>query len=325
MTRSTIRLRLLIVFTTLFTIVFLGAAYWFYQYATQKVTDDLRQNLIISASTAAEMISVEEHSQVFQSGEEGDAQYEHIAAQLRLVRDANPQAESVYTAVRSEGNPTELLFVVSASEDVEGRAHLREAYDASNAPEMLLAFDGPIADVEMGADEYGVWLSGYAPILDENGTGIAIVGVDMLADDVLEVQARIRNASLIMFLIAFLVIFVAVFFLSDTITRPLRTIAATAQMLENDEPVDTETLAPLTRGSDEVSQLARVFQKMVEQVQARQQQLKQEVARLKIEIDESKRQSQVSEIVDSEFFQELKSKARDIRRGNSEKAEGSGK
>jgi multidrug efflux pump subunit AcrA (membrane-fusion protein) len=79
----------------------------------------------------------------------------------------------------------------------------------------------------------------------------------------------------------------------------------------------------LPRGSDEVSQLARVFQKMAEQVQARQKQLKQEVARLKIEIDESKRQSQVSEIVDSEFFQELKSKARDIRRGNSEKAEGS--
>ncbi|HSQ39197.1 MAG TPA: hypothetical protein VLM78_03475, partial [Anaerolineales bacterium] len=131
MTRSTIRLRLLIVFTTLFTIVFLGAAYWFYQYATQKVTDDLRQNLIISASTAAEMISVEEHSQVFQSGVEGDAQYEHIASQLPLVRDANPQAESVYTAVRSEVYPTELLFVVSDSEDVEGRDDLREAYDAS--------------------------------------------------------------------------------------------------------------------------------------------------------------------------------------------------
>jgi HAMP domain-containing protein len=318
-------MRLLIVFTALFTVVFLGAAYWFYQYATQKVMDDLRQNLMVSASTAANMISAEEHSQVFQSGVEDDTQYEHIAGQLRLVRDANPKAEAVYTAVRSEGNPTELLFVVSASEDVEGRAHLREAYDASNAPEMLMAFDGPIADVEMGEDEFGVWLSGYAPILDENGDSIAIVGVDMMADDVLAVQARIRNASLIMFLIAFFVIFVAVFFLSDTITRPLRTIAESARLLENDEPVIHETLEPLERGSDELSQLARVFHKMADQVQARQEQLKQEVARLKIEIDESKRQSQVSEIVDSEFFKELKSKARDIRRGNSEKAEGSGK
>lgn len=314
MPRLNIRTRLLIVFTALFTAVFVGAVFWFHQYVTQKVMDDLRQNLIISASTAADLIDAGEHEQLFQSGVEGDAQYEHIASQLRLVRDANPNAESVYTAIRSEGNPTELLFVVSASEDVEGRAHLREPYDASNAPEMLLAFDGPIADVEMGADEFGVWLSGYAPILDENGNSIAIVGVDMLANDVLEAQSRIRTASLIVFLIALAVIFVAVFFLSDSITRPLRVVTDAAHLLENDEPVDTESLAPLARGTDELSQLARVFRKMVEQVQARQQQLKQEVARLQIQIDESKRQQQVSEIVDSEFFQELKNKARDLRK-----------
>lgn len=314
MPRLNIRMRLLVIFTALFTVVFSGAVVWFYQYATQKVMDDLRQNLIISASAAADLIDAGEHEQLFQSGVEGDAQYERIASHLRLVRDANPNAESVYTAVRSEGNPTELLFVVSASEDVEGRAHLREPYDASGAPEMLLAFDGPIADVEMGADEFGVWLSGYAPILDENGNSIAIVGVDMLANDVLEAQSNIRNASLIMFLISFLVIFVAVFFLSNTITRPLRAIAESARLLENDEPVIHETLELLERGSDEISQLARVFHKMADQVQARQQQLKQEVARLQIQIDESKRQQQVSEIVDTEFFKELKDKARNMRK-----------
>lgn len=113
------------------------------------------------------------------------------------------------------------------------------------------------------------------------------------------------------------------FFLSDTITRPLRTIAESARLLENDETVDYETLEPLERGSDEISQLARVFHKMADQVQARQQQLKQEVARLKIKIDESKRQKQVSEIVDSEFFQELKTKARDLKKRDLGNAKGS--
>jgi nitrate/nitrite-specific signal transduction histidine kinase len=140
---------------------------------------------------------------------------------------------------------------------------------------------------------------------------------------VLEAQGRIRTASLIVFLIACSVIFLAVFFLSDTITRPLRVITNAAYMLENDERVDPETLAPLTRGSDELSQLARVFRKMVEQVQTRQQQLKQEVARLQIQIDESKRQQQVSEIVDTEFFQDLKNKARSMRKKDSGKTDGS--
>lgn len=53
---------------------------------------------------------------------------------------------------------------------------------------------------------------------------------------------------------------------------------------------------------------------MSNEVQAREQRLQKQVQDLKIEIDESKRQEQVSEIVDSDFFQDLQSKARAIRR-----------
>jgi len=53
---------------------------------------------------------------------------------------------------------------------------------------------------------------------------------------------------------------------------------------------------------------------MAVQVQQRSQKLKEEVVQLRIEIDQSKRQKQVSEIVDSECFQDLKSKAKSIRK-----------
>lgn len=46
----------------------------------------------------------------------------------------------------------------------------------------------------------------------------------------------------------------------------------------------------------------------------REQSLKQEIRQLKIEIDEVKRQKQVSEIVDSDFFQDLQAKARSMRK-----------
>jgi GAF domain-containing protein len=45
----------------------------------------------------------------------------------------------------------------------------------------------------------------------------------------------------------------------------------------------------------------------------REQGLKQEIQQLRIEIDEVKRQKQVEEIVDSDFFQDLQAKARHIR------------
>ena len=45
----------------------------------------------------------------------------------------------------------------------------------------------------------------------------------------------------------------------------------------------------------------------------REQSLRQQIQQLRIEVDEVKRQKQVSEIVDSDFFQGLRSKARNMR------------
>jgi len=46
----------------------------------------------------------------------------------------------------------------------------------------------------------------------------------------------------------------------------------------------------------------------------REQQLKQEIKQLRIEIDEVKRQQQVAEITETDFFQDLKTRAEEIRR-----------
>jgi len=45
----------------------------------------------------------------------------------------------------------------------------------------------------------------------------------------------------------------------------------------------------------------------------REQSLRQEIQQLRIEIDEAKRQQQVSEIVDTDFFQDLQVRARAMR------------
>ena len=53
----------------------------------------------------------------------------------------------------------------------------------------------------------------------------------------------------------------------------------------------------------------------------REQSLKQQIQQLRIEIDEAKRQKQVSEIVDSESFADLQAKAREARRRRRQRAE----
>jgi DNA-binding response OmpR family regulator len=75
----------------------------------------------------------------------------------------------------------------------------------------------------------------------------------------------------------------------------------------------TETLSDVSKRPDELGQLARVFERMAHEVAAREEQLKQQIQVLSIEIDQAKKASQVSEITDTEYFQELRKKAKELR------------
>jgi len=76
---------------------------------------------------------------------------------------------------------------------------------------------------------------------------------------------------------------------------------------------DPETLARGATRRDELGRLARVFQRMAREVQAREQRLKQEVQQLRIEIDEARTARQVAEITETDYFQDLQRKADQLR------------
>jgi CRP-like cAMP-binding protein len=60
--------------------------------------------------------------------------------------------------------------------------------------------------------------------------------------------------------------------------------------------------------------LAAEFARMATQVRQREDALRQEIAQLKIEIDDVKRKREVAEIVESDYFQALKTQAEELRR-----------
>ena len=78
-----------------------------------------------------------------------------------------------------------------------------------------------------------------------------------------------------------------------------------------------ESLAEVTQRTDSLGNLARVFQKMGREVQAREEALKQQVRDLMIEIDPALQAQQVEEITDTEFFKNLQRRALITRRARS--------
>lgn len=76
---------------------------------------------------------------------------------------------------------------------------------------------------------------------------------------------------------------------------------------------ESQMLDRVADRSDELGQLARVFQRMTEQIKAREEKLKQQVEELKIGIDQFKRMQQVSQITETDSFQQLKQKVKQLR------------
>lgn len=89
-------------------------------------------------------------------------------------------------------------------------------------------------------------------------------------------------------------------------------ISAAAAALEAGR-YDARSLDEVGQRSDELGQLARVFQRMANEVVTREQRLRQEVQQLRIQIDEAKKMREVAQITESEYFQSLQVRAKQIR------------
>ena len=103
--------------------------------------------------------------------------------------------------------------------------------------------------------------------------------------------------------------------LRDQELRYLKDVArvtSAAAALE-DTKFEVGMLADVERREDELGQLARVFVRMAGEVAAREAKLRQEIHTLRIEIDETQKARQVSEITETEYFQTLQQKARALR------------
>ncbi|TMC35385.1 MAG: response regulator [Chloroflexi bacterium] len=97
----------------------------------------------------------------------------------------------------------------------------------------------------------------------------------------------------------------------DYLQQVGRVTAAAAAIRAN--TFESESLDEVAWRSDELGQLALVFQEMARQVYAREQQLQRQVQQLRIEIDHAKKAREVAEITESDYFQQLLGKADELR------------
>ena len=76
---------------------------------------------------------------------------------------------------------------------------------------------------------------------------------------------------------------------------------------------DPALLEPVSRRTDALGQMARVFTRMARNVQQREDRLKEQVRELSIEIDHTRSARQAAEVTETEYFQNLERRVDELR------------
>lgn len=232
-----------------------------YKYALESQFNQLREKLMIIAQTTALSIDGDLISQIPLEREGVNSEpFKIIFKRLQEIKKVDPILKYVYTMAKTD-KPGILQFIVDADADRhkeqsgEVVSFPGDKYDASRFSEMMKAFDGPAADKKLGTDEWGVLLSGYAPIYNSKGKAVAMIGVDIKADDVFALQKGFHEREIVILILGIIFSLIVGTLFSDKIMRRMQ------KLVEGTHRIRAGDFKYQVRvgGRDEISELAHDF------------------------------------------------------------------
>jgi len=165
---------------------------------TRQADDSMRNSLRRAAFACALSIDPEVHRSLTEAHQEGSPPYEEACRYLQNAKESMEGPEKfrfVYTCVMREGG---VYFILdpTPSGDADGdgldeKSHLMQPYPDACQELITTLKTGEVTVMKIPqSDQWGTFLSGYAPITDASGKLIAAAGVDM---DLAFYQGEIRN------------------------------------------------------------------------------------------------------------------------------------
>jgi signal transduction histidine kinase len=288
-----LRVKLLIGFSVVFSVVFAGAFFWFYTYTTDKILTRLRKDLLSTLKGAVAGVDVAELMALYAEGEpnaEGfsdDPRYQRQLQWFQTVhnieprvwlysyvvkpKQTNPPASSSI-AQSSQSTTLEVVYLVDlwSVHDPSKAARFLESGEAGGAAHQIYKHKQLVETPEIYQDEWGSWLSAFAPLQSSDREAIPVLGLDIEADYVVQVQTQVRNRFVIAFVITYSILFVLIYGLSGVLTRRLYKLTQSAEQIgTGNYGLDLSALAH-SRFPDEMNTLATVFESMVEGIRTRE-------------------------------------------------------
>jgi adenylate cyclase len=225
------------------------------------VRSEIQQRLATAVGIAAIQIEADKHATLKTKDDEKGQVYVDYQQKLRRIRDSSKDIRYVYTFRKQADG--KIVFVVDAEEPSDKFSHIGDPYDSPTSV-LLESFKPPYqvrVESEFSKDDWGIWLSAFAPVLDRNGNLEALVGMDIAAEKAFEYE---RNYLLVILGIALplvsIVAFVGLLF-SRKISGPIHDLALELQKIQELDLDGKHTVASkiqeITEIGDAVSDMKR--------------------------------------------------------------------
>ncbi len=227
-----------------------------------------------------------------------DPQYAQIHNQNTKIMNVDPNIAFIYTMRKDEDG---IYFVVDAGDPYDPLfSQFGERY-LEPSPELVKRFDtatSPFVDTEIYTDEYGTFLSAFAPFYTSEGERAGMIGIDISIETINAMIARNLVSSIPLFALLLVVIIFGGWFFGNRLATISHTmIEATAQITMG----DFHLRVPEKFAIREVTDLARNFNNMTEQLESLigglEQRVQERTAELASTVKQMERRANQLEVV----------------------------
>ncbi len=179
---------------------------------------EIQSNAISIAATTAVHLNGDLVEQIKGLEDEQKPAYQEVRQFLRKSRDANRNeniyVKFIYTIYPDPKNPKNFLFGVDAEELEKDLSHAGTANPGAT-PDLLYDHLAELYSFDkLESDQWGTWLTGYAPVFNSKGQYVATIGVDISASFVYSVMKRLYLLAGVTSILSLLLATLAAFFLS---------------------------------------------------------------------------------------------------------------
>ena len=229
------------------------------------------------AALGAELLPADEHARLAAREDEGSVAYDRVIAALQRAHARFEDVKYVYTA--REGPDGKIYFVGDSAEDIEDRSRVGDLYDDASAllAKSVKGIDEAVVEEDFYTDQWGTFISAYAPIRTSAGTFDGLYCVDISLESVRALTGRLLVRLLASVALLSAVLLPVAAALSRGIVLPVRACADYAGRLAEGDFSTTVPPSALSRG-DELGELARADESMARNIRSLLRAIKEETA-----------------------------------------------